>query len=255
MIRTLVPSAFRGLLRGRVQRVLARLIRSSSRQRVLGGPFRGMLVPISRPGMTLRFLLGTYELELHAAIEQLFASGLRTVINCGAGHGFYAVGFALRCPNARVIAFETLTTRQHDIGSAAELNDVGDRVALRGRCDSDTLRDSIASAAPPLLVLADIEGDEATVFDAKMAAQLSEATVLIETHDNLMPRTTDRLLRQFAATHRVEVYTPRGRTRGDLPREVSSAPWSLVSPLLVWLVKEYRGPQRWLLFTPRTLPP
>jgi hypothetical protein len=85
-----------------------------------------------------------------------------------------------------------------------------------------------------------------------MAARLSQATVLIETHDEVVPGITNRLLEQFAATHEVEIYAPRDRTRADLPLLVSSARWRFLSPLLVWLVNEYRpSRQRWLLFTPR----
>jgi hypothetical protein len=211
-----------------------------------------MLLPKSRYGMTLRFLLGTHEMELHPVTERLIAAGPRTVINGGAGQGYYAVGLALRCPNTRVIAFEKATQRQWDIAVAAETNGVGDRVVIRGTCDADALRDCLASARPPVLVLADMEGAESRVFAGEMAARLSQATVLIETHDEMVPGITDRLLEQFAATHRVEIYAPRDRTGDDLPLHVSSARWRLFSPLLVWLVKEYRpSRQRWLLFTPR----
>ena len=255
MIRKLIPPGFRHLLRGRVQWALAQPVRASSQKRVVGGPFRGMLLPDSRFGMTLRFLLGTYELELHGVIERLVTTGLHTVIECGGGQGYYAVGFALRCPEAQVIAFETVPNRQQDIAAAAQLNGVGDRVAVRGGCDAETLRNCLASAREPLLVFADMDGAELEVFRAETVACLSHATVLIETHDDLVPGTSNQLLTRFAATHRVHVYLPQHRTRHDLPREVTSGVWRAISQLVVWLVKEYRpSPQRWLLFTPLGAP-
>ena len=211
-----------------------------------------MLLPDSRYGRTLRYVLGTYELELHPVIERIIATGLRTIINGGAAQGYYAVGFALRCPTARVVAFEAVIALHQAIALAAQANGVGDRVAIRGWCDADSLRDCLASASTPILVVADLEGHETNLFHAEMAAGLSQATVLIETHDFLVPGTTDQLLDRFAATHCVAVYTPRDRTRDDLPPALSSRPWRVLGPLLVWLTREYRpSSQRWLLFTPR----
>jgi len=106
-----------------------------------------------------------------------------------------------------------------------------------------------------VLVFADIEGDELTVFDGEVVAGLSHATVLVETHDNRAPGVTRQLLSRFAATHRVEAYTPVGRTRGDLPSAVSSGRWSVLSPVLLWIVAEQRvAGQQWLLFSPRAAP-
>lgn len=214
-----------------------------------------MVLPESRYGLTLRFVLGTHELELHPVIERLIATGLRTVINAGAAQGYYAVGFALRCPPAGVVAFEAVEQMYEAITLAARANGVAGRIAVRGWCDAGTLRDSVAAAPAPTLVVADMEGNESNLFDRETAARLAQATVLIETHDDLVPGTTDRLLSRFAATHALDIYHPRDRTRDDLPREILRGPWRLVAPLLLWLVKEYRPrAQRWLLFTPRGTP-
>lgn len=214
-----------------------------------------MLLLDSRHGLTLRYLLGTHELELHEAIEGLIAAGLGTVINCGAANGYYAIGCALRCPGARVVAFEAVEPMHQAITLAARANGVAGRIAIRGWCDAATLRDAVAAAPAPILVIADMEGNESKVFDDETAARLSHATVLIETHDDLVPGVTEQLLARFAATHRAEVYAPRGRTRDDLPREVVSGRWRLMSRMLTWLVNEYRpANQVWLLFTPRGAP-
>src|SRR5438105_426555 len=71
---------------------------------VLDGPFRGLRYPSasSLHSGLLPKLLGTYEAELHGPIEHLLKS--RTygaVVDVGAAEGYYAVGFALRCPEAR----------------------------------------------------------------------------------------------------------------------------------------------------------
>jgi len=221
---------------------------------VLAGPFRGMLLPSagSNP-LVIRCLLGTYELELHPVIQLLVGTGLRTIINCGAARGYYAVGLARRCPDAQVIAFEAMDTLHRHIAFTAQLNGVADRVIVRGACDAGTLRECLRSAPPPVFVLADIEGNELTIFAGDTATALAHATLLIETHDDRVPGTTDQLLSRFATTHRVEVYPPRGRTREDIPPALVSGLWRTISWLLVWVMKEVRDPhQRWLLFVPRS---
>ena len=146
-------------------------------------------------------------------------------------------------------------TLHQAITLAARANGVAGRIAIRGWCDAATLRDSVASAPAPILVVADMQGNESNLFDGETAARLAQATILIETHDDLVAGTTDRLLARFAATHAVEVYTPRDRTRDDLPHAILRGPWRFVAPLLLWLVKEYRPrAQRWMLFTPRGTP-
>jgi hypothetical protein len=253
-LRKCLPPAVRQWVRRRVRSGTERLLRGRSRQRVLDGPFRGMWLPApSRTGLTVRYVLGTHERELHPVIERLVAEGFGTIINCGAAQGYYAIGFALRCPHAHVIAFEARSDAQADLARAAEVNAVRDRIALHSRCDARTLQDAIASAAPPLLVLCDIEGDELTVLDAAVAAGLKDATVLVETHDRHAPGATDQLLGRFAATHRVEVIAPRDRTRADIPSGLTRGPWRAVAWLLPWVMREGRAPeQRWLLFTPRS---
>jgi len=169
--------------------------------------------------------------------------------------GYYAVGFARRCTDAHIIAFEIDASVHSSIALLAQANGAGDRVAVRGACRADTLRACLTGAEPPVLVVADIEGDELTVFDGEAVARLSQAAVLIETHDHRVPDTTRQLLSRFAATHRVEVYIPAGRTRGDLPAAVSSGQWSVLAPVLLWIIREQRGAgQRWLLFTPQPAP-
>ncbi len=207
-----------------------------------------MVIPGSRYEPVL---FGTYEMELHEVIERLVATGFRTIVNCGAGRGYYALGLAVRCPDAQVIAFETRAQLRADIERAARANGVRHRVVIGGTCNAAVLRDCLASACRPVLVLADIEGSELQTFDRDTVRELTHATVLIETHDDWVLGTTEQLLRRFALTHRAEAYVPRDRTRRDLPRALASGPWRALSWVLVRMMREPRFPhQQWVLFTP-----
>jgi len=101
--------------------------------RVLYGPFPGLLYPeaVSVGSEWLPKILGTYESELHHTIEALCARGYTTIINIGAGEGYYAVGLARRIHQSKVFAFETDPLGQELCRKMAEMNQVGGRVMLR----------------------------------------------------------------------------------------------------------------------------
>ena len=74
---------------------------------VAGGPFKGLRYVDSAMGSTLGpKLLGTYEKELNHIVERIIARAYGTVVNIGAGEGYYAVGLATRMPDSRIICFE-----------------------------------------------------------------------------------------------------------------------------------------------------
>src|SRR5919198_4691601 len=73
---------------------------------VSGGPLAGLTYPDTEPLSVAPKLLGVYESELHAAIEDAIRADPAVIVNVGAADGYYAVGLARRCRQARVIAYE-----------------------------------------------------------------------------------------------------------------------------------------------------
>ena len=75
---------------------------------VRSGPFAGLRFPeaaVAGPHHADSLpakLLGSYQQQLHPALERLLESGFSTIENVGAAEGYYAVGLALRAPDARV---------------------------------------------------------------------------------------------------------------------------------------------------------
>lgn len=225
------------------------LIRARSRGRVFAGPFRGMkllLSPVSRRHH-LGYLLGSRERELHEAIERIVATGYGTVVNVGAADGYYAVGLALRSPGTRVIAFEALAEMHPVIARVAALNRVGDRVAIFGACGIADLRRAVAAAGPKTLVVMDIEGGEAKLLDPRLAPELRQADILVETHDAFVPGVTDLLIERFVETHAVECHAAQPRAIGDFPDGFLSVIKRRLPRLAVDLMNERRaGQQCWL---------
>jgi len=230
----------------------AMLVRHSAGHRVLAGPFRGMhieLSPLSGRHL-LGYLLGSQELELHAAIERVAERRYRTILNIGAADGYYAVGLAIRSPQAQVEAFEGLSDFHPVIARAAQANGVAERVTINGFCTVETLRERLDAVSPRTLIVMDIEGGEVEFLDPQAVPQLAQTDVLVETHDAFVAGTTETLIGRFSETHDVVCYTARPRRLGDFPP--GFLPWLRrgFPRLAVELMNERRtGLQRWLVLT------
>ena len=177
-----------------------------------GGPFAGMRYPGSAPlrvpGL-VAYLAGTYELELHQALESLLESHPDLIVNIGAGDGYYAVGMARRCQQARVIAYEADPYRARICRQLARLNDVDDRIDQGGVCTPDEL----AALRPPpnTVVIADCEGAERQLIDPGRAPWLRHARLLIEVHEVSDPDLPGELEERLEGSHSVELIAPGKR--------------------------------------------
>ena len=101
LIRRIVPERYRPI------GYLTHLVRQRTDCKVRLGPFAGMrYVSNSIGGAYLPKLLGIYERELTQVMEAACARQPRLIVDIGAAEGYYAVGLALRNPQATVIAFE-----------------------------------------------------------------------------------------------------------------------------------------------------
>jgi len=184
---------------------------------VLGGPFRGLRYPAqaSWGSAFLPKLLGTYERELHKAIERVARRPYNLVVDIGAAEGYYAVGLALRMSQAPVIAFEIDAAARGMLARVIERNAVQARVAVAECCDGEQLLD-LAQRGPGFL-LSDCEGCEFELFQPAQVRALAEWDLLIETHDSIRQNITRQLAARFRGTHRVTLIKPRQRSPADFP--------------------------------------
>lgn len=223
-----------------------RRIRDEFGYEVRHGPFSGLRYPAD---LALRIeaysakLLGTYEHELHDAIEHLISTEPRGVVNIGASDGYYALGLARRLPSATVHAFDTNEEHHAMLRAVAAHNDVLDRVHVGGLCTPDDLR----GLGDRLLVVCDCEGCELSVLDPALAPNLSSAALLVECHDLIDDRITSTLTARFASSHELQIIPTQPRWVMDHP-ELAFLP--LVSRQLA--IQEFReGPMHWMVATPR----
>jgi hypothetical protein len=230
----------------------ASLVKRAAHRRVVAGPFRGMrleLSPLSGRHL-LGYILGSQELELRDAVASIAGRGYRTILNVGAADGYYAVGLALRLPQARVEAFEGLPEFHPLIARSAARNGVVDRLAIHGYCTTATLREQLGTATAPTLIVMDIEGGEVELLDLDANPLLAHADILVETHDAFIAHATETLVARFSATHEIDRYRAQPRTLDDFPADFLPLFRRLFPRLAVDLLDERRtGVQRWLFLT------
>jgi hypothetical protein len=227
-------------------------VRFASASTVLSGPFVGTklsLSPLSGRHL-LSYLLGTQEMELHDAVEQIVSRDYATVINIGAADGYYTLGLARRLPRACVLAFEADSSHHQRLEASARANRVSERILVRGFCGEHDLRAALATVAKPVLVVCDIEGAEIGLLDPGRIAALRDVDLLVETHDHYVDNCTEVLTSRFAATHAVQRYRGRPRVASDFPSAALPLLAHMFPGTAIELMNERRKePQQWLLLT------
>jgi hypothetical protein len=193
------------------------LVVRETKSTVRSGPFRGMKYLKTSSGSVLApKLLGIYERELHQAIEEAIASPIRRIVDIGAAEGYYCTGFAMRMPRAKVVAYEIDEPARVLIAEMACLNEVSDRVEIRGACTVDELN-SVLDASVPTLVICDAEGAEAYLLDPLRVPALRTAYILVEMHDVILGGLSGVIRQRFEGTHRIEQIRAEARSRSEFP--------------------------------------
>jgi len=238
LARKIIPARFRPT------GYLENLVRARTNGRIPCGPFAGMRYignAVGNAHIHIPKLLGVYERELNPYIEQACALNFPLIVDVGAAEGYYAVGMALRNPTARVIAFEMDATARAAMAEKVRLNDVGNRVEIRGKCEPDDLERVLADTPRPY-VICDAEGDEAVLLDPATVPSLQRAWILVELHEFIERGITEKIRERFVATHKIAHIWQQERTLADFPFKDFYTRW-LPESYLRWAVSESR-PER-----------
>jgi len=227
-----------------------RTIWRAGRGSVLSGPFASMQYTRDSVGSAYDpKLLGTYEKELHPVIEALCREKFNVIVNIGAAEGYYAVGMALRVPEARIVAFESEVSGQQLLRRMAEVNKVEQRLDIRGWCDATALQQSLAGATESCVIV-DVEGEEETLLQPRDVPELTRAHILVELHDYLRTGVSEAIRERFQGSHEIEKFEQHQRTISDLPMDIF-----LLRPWLVRAMNEKRPlraqPMTWFYLRPK----
>ncbi len=171
---------------------------------VLNGPFKGMKYPRldSVGSMIYPKLLGSYELELQGCVEALLQREYSEIIDVGCAEGYYAIGFALRMPAARVYAYDTEPKAQALCKEMAGLNGVSEKVEVRATLTPQGMAEFPFTGRG--LVILDCEGYEKILLNRDSVINLRNCDLLIETHDCLDITISTTLRELLGATHSIE---------------------------------------------------
>lgn len=174
-----------------------------ARRIVLHGPFKGLDYSNTRTFCSSLYpkLLGTYEHEIEGHMASALDEHFDLIVDVGAADGYYAVGFALKKPETKVIAFEQDPRARVELENLAEVNQVSARIEIRGRCDTwDLLKLPYEGG----LLVMDCEGHEENLLTPEVISHLRHWDFIIETHDGYSAEMTSRLIHRFRSTHKVE---------------------------------------------------
>jgi ribosomal protein L11 methylase PrmA len=188
---------------------------------------------------------------LAECVEAISRQQPELIVDIGAGEGYYAVGLAMRNPQARVIAFEMDPAGQRATAEMARLNGVSRRVEIRGKCEVTDLAEVLASVPRPVVVC-DVEGYEIELLGPEIVPALRQATILVELHEFVVPGITAELMRRFTDSHQISQQWQTTRLRSEFP-------WRTLGTMLLprayldWAVSEWR-PERmaWLWMEPKS---
>jgi hypothetical protein len=250
MLKYVIPLSLRNKLRPWKNPfhacAMARIQNRAGKQ-VCSGPFAGMRFGFEDPDPPK--LLGTYELEIHDTIRLLSDQAFHTIINVGAGEGYYAVGLARMIRTGTVYAFEANSAKHELIRRLAEDNGVGGRIKISGLCTVADLA-SVLSNRPPCLVVMDVEGAEGELLNPELIGALRTTWILVEKHDVFCPGISREISARFKQSH-VET------SCDSVPRLMADFPIRdflirlLPDKDIVALMNESRpGPMSWSLLVP-----
>jgi hypothetical protein len=204
---------------------LARKISRENDGRVASGPFREMRLDYDAlPVHVAPKLLGTYEQELHPALERFVERSPSHVLNVGCAEGFYAVGMAIRLPRAIIYAADADPKAIRATMRNAELNGVASQVVPIGIIHSGEF-DRYLTRHCSLLIM-DCEGAEFSLLNPQKDTVLSSVDMIVEIHSEA--GSSEQIWRRFEKTHRCE-------RLGYIPRQ--------------GIADERRGEQEWLVLT------
>ena len=217
---------------------------------VRDGPFAGMKYVENASGSTLLpKIAGCYEAPIRDWVEEVIA-GRRydKILVIGSAEGYYAVGFAVRLPEARIIAYDIDAGARELCRRMAALNGAAN-VDVRESCDWAELDAEIGERT---LVFCDIEGAERELLDPRRVRGLARADLIIESHDSYLPGMTELLTERFENSHEIDVAVDDPAARPAVALPVNVAP-----EVLAAITDEHRAPMMKFIFCRRrksTLP-
>jgi hypothetical protein len=218
--------------------------------KVFTGPFAGTTYS-SSSYHAIPCLLGTYEMELHEAAQEVAHTECDLVVDVGAASGIYVTGMGKLLPGVRMVAFEADNETRNCLRHNVATNSLDNRVDVHGHCGVDDLKGVLAGSKRSLVIM-DVEGAEVELLQPARIRELQTATMIIETHENVEPGCSALIKGRFDSTHAIRTVVARARTATDFPLLAAWKSNRVVWKLAARAMSEFRsGVQEWLVLQPR----
>jgi len=124
------------------------------------------------------------------------------VVDIGCAEGYYAIGAAMRLPDAHVYAYDINPKARQLCAEMARLNCVSDRIHIEGFCTEESLRS--IPLGERALIICDCEGYEGSLFTRHLAKFLAKHDLIVETHDFIDIELSTKIRDAFSETHHVQ---------------------------------------------------
>jgi hypothetical protein len=210
--------------------------------RVIAGPFAGLVLPREVACEHVGpYLFGSYEHELHGALNDLRRQRFSRAVNIGAKFGYYAAGLA-KILGTPVTAFDVDPWARRMTRATADQSGVGSLVSIESACQ----RDSLAALPEDALVVIDCDGCEMQLLAPPLPAGLRRATIIVEVHEMFESGAGHTLKKWLEETHVIrEIPTDDSAVTAPVDlSEFSEADREMAT-------KELRPHQSWLVCSPK----
>lgn len=159
------------------------------KQKVSYGPFSGLkLTQNSHWGKYDKgtMCLGLYEQEVLNDLTR-HSNEFEVFIDLGAADGYYGIGVLVGEIFKKSYCFELTEAGQSVIEINAKLNDVADRLVIKGAANKKFYTEIPQSDLKKSVLFVDVEGAEFEIFDEDTFAAFNESVIYIELHDWFYP--------------------------------------------------------------------
>jgi hypothetical protein len=170
---------------------------------VQNGLFKGMkYIKRSSGSALLPKILGSYEEPIQGWIKEVIEDKkYEDILDIGCAEGYYACGFAMSMPNAKITAYDIDEVARKNSTQLKELNELRN-IEIKAECTHEELN---TKSQPNTLVFCDIEGFEKILLDPIKVPNLKYVDMLIESHDCFVPNITEELIERFYLTHTMRI--------------------------------------------------
>jgi hypothetical protein len=177
------------------------------------GFFKGLKYPSFQSCGSSIFpkLFGSYEYELYSTLLKFEGNNYSEIIDIGCAEGFYAVGLALKFPNAGIYAYDIDRKALEYCKLMAFENKVADRVNLGSCCTTETLRNFHFTGRG--LIVCDCEGYERELFSDANISSFKLTDLIIELHTFVHQDVKDYLVSLFENSHNYTLITSHDNNR------------------------------------------